>query len=561
MVDGFRIGRIQNEPDLASEANFDLARRWLTTCENEHTDCLKDCSPNLPARVIDVGAKNHDQTLRLVSTRDHSGHYAALSHCWGGKVSPLLLTSNIDHFEDVIRFRDLPPTFQDAVTITRELNIRYLWIDSLCIIQDSKADWEQESKKMGLYYTNSTVTIYASRAESSTCGIFQRDTQPPLAGPNPTCINLFPKPKTGPQIKVQAMDFVDEDLNWLDLYGALASRGWALQESILAPRHLYFGKRQIYWKCHQDIYSADGHPAGCRTPHFTYPSLTTALFSSTLANPTETAGTSDEVLLDYYRLVEAYSSRKLSFASDKLPAFGGLAQRIHSSIGGDYLAGLWSGDLHRGLAWYHEMTTCRHVFIYRAPSWSWAVTDEPILIDGEQFRPDQFKMQLIGHEMSLCDSTNPYGQVKCGYIHVRGFVKSLYRSSQSMSFGRSSHPRSPAYYDDIVEGDGHSPGNTMRTVRVIIDDEDCLMTVSEEDEEDENLKIDSDALLPGKYTVLMIGTHEHREREDLIMASGLILRELGENGGNNFERAGLMPRMELDADWLLEWEERTLKLF
>ncbi|KAI0193495.1 HET-domain-containing protein [Astrocystis sublimbata] len=563
IVDGFRIGRVLADPDLRSEANFDLARGWLNTCQNEHTTCPKTHTPGLPTRVIDVGDKNRDIKLRLVTTRGRNGRYVALSHCWGGKVTPLLVTDNIDHFENNIVFEDLPLNFQDAISITRELNIRYIWIDSLCIVQDSKADWEQESKMMGLYYGNSAVTIYALTAERSTTGLFQRNTPPLEVGPNPVYLNLFPGTESDQQIKVHAVNVNDEYLTELDLQCPLAFRGWTLQESVLAPRQLYFGHRQIYWKCPREIQSADGLPAGRRTSYHTYPSLITALFGGTLANPSKTAPAVEEVLLDYYRLVEIYSQRQLSFASDKLPAFSGLAQRIHSSIGGDYLAGLWSCDLHRGFAWYHEMTTCRHASNYRAPSWSWAVTDESILFTDEQFKSDEFKMQLISHSITPVHPENAYGQIKCGCLHIRGWVKSLHRSSQSMSFGKFStgFTLSNAYYDDVVEGDGHLPGNVTTSVRATIDNEDCLITVHEDNKEEQDMEIDFDALLPGQYTVLLIGTYQHHDREDLVMASGLILEQLEDGDGDDFKRAGLMPHMELDPDWLPEWEERRLKLF
>ncbi|KAI1290479.1 heterokaryon incompatibility protein-domain-containing protein [Xylaria venustula] len=299
-VDGFRIGRVQTEPDLESEANFDLARRWLNACENNHTACLKNYTPNLPTRVIDVGGENRGQSLRLVTTHGQSGSYAALSHCWGGQVYPLLLIDNIDRFEFAIEIQDLPLTFQDVIRITRELNIPYLWINSPCIIQNSKADWEQESRQMDLYYGNSIVTIYTSSAESSTSGIFQRHTPPPLTGPSPVYLNLFSGTEENQQIKVQVMDFDDEHLGLLDSNGPLASRGWTLQESMLAPRHLYFGKRQIYWECLQEGQSADGIglPAGPRTPEFTYPSLIPVLFTNTVTHPAKVAGATEEILLD-----------------------------------------------------------------------------------------------------------------------------------------------------------------------------------------------------------------------------------------------------------------------
>ncbi|KAI1758258.1 HET-domain-containing protein [Xylaria castorea] len=561
VVDGFRIGRLQNDPDLASQANFNFARRWLSACQNEHTECLKDYTPELPTRVIDVGAKNYGQTLRLAATRGESGSYVALSHCWGGQVSPLLLSDNIDHFKNVIRFQELPASFQDAVIITRELNIRYLWIDSLCIVQNSKQDWEQESKKMGFYYGNSTLTIFASSAKSSTSGIFQQGAPPPSVGPNPVYLDIFAETEGNQQIKVERMTNEGEYLKQLDVDGPLSSRGWTLQESVLAPRHLYFGKHQIYWKCVQEFQSTDGLPAGFRTPDITYPSLMPILFGNILTDPMKVTVSTENVLLDYYWLIHEYSARQLSCASDKLPAFAGLVQRIHSSIGGDYLAGLWSCDFHRGLAWFREMSTCRHVSSYRAPSWSWAVTDQSIVFRNEQFRSDAFKLQLISFNLSLSDLTNPYGEIKGGYVHVRGFVKSLLRSTQNMSFGRSKSPLGYADFDDIVEGDSDGAYSTISVARAIIDNEDCLLSVHHQWGEDEDLDINFDALLPGKYTALLIGACEHAPRENLLVASCLILRELQSSEGDDFERAGLLAALNFEPGWLSKWEERTLKLY
>ncbi|KAI1172382.1 HET-domain-containing protein [Nemania sp. FL0916] len=565
-IDGFRIGRLQTELDLASEANFDLARRWMNACQNDHTGCLKNSTPDLPTRVIDVGAKSRDQRLRLIITQGQRGSYVALSHCWGGQVSQLLLIDNIDQFKHGIEIQDLPLTFQDAVRIALELNIGYLWIDSLCIIQNSKADWEQESKKMSLYYGNSTLTIYASSSESSTSGIFPRHTPPSCVGPSPVYLDLSSGSEREQQIKVQAIDFDDEHLALLDLRGPLASRGWTLQESILAPRQLYFGKRQMYWQCLQEAQSADGlgHAAGSRTPDAAYPSLRSVLFSDALINPTKVAKATEEILVDYYRLVENYSLRELSVASDKFPAFSGIVQRIHSFIGGDYLAGLWSCDFPRGIAWYKDGRTCRHVSNYRSPSWSWAVTDEGVSVSSEQVRSDEFKLRLISHHITLGNPANPYGQVSGGYLHVRGRIRPLYRSTQSLSFGTSLEKASLGivYYDDIAESDHHDSNDIRTLVSVRIDNEDCLVTVlKSESGEDEDLKVYSDTFLPGKYIVLIIGTYTRVNRgDDLSWASGLILQESEDKETNNFQRVGYLPRIDLDPDWLPEWEEKTLKL-
>ena len=116
---------------------------------------------------------------------------------------------------------------------------------------------------------------------------------------------------------------------------------------MLSPRHLYYGARQRYWECPQEHQSADGVFPGNKTPGDRYDALSAVLYSGTLRQ--RQAGPCDHnaILDDYYTLVEEYSQRKLTFDSDKLPAFSGLVQRLYGALGGNCLAGLWSSDLVR----------------------------------------------------------------------------------------------------------------------------------------------------------------------------------------------------------------------
>jgi hypothetical protein len=125
----------------------------------------------LPTRVIDIGSKGGN--IKLYETTGEKGDYAALSHCWGQSANPVITTSkNLPERMASIKFNDLPKTFQDAVTITRHLEVPYLWIDSLCIIQDSAEDWAKEAMKMSSVYTDALVTIAADGSEDSKGGCF-----------------------------------------------------------------------------------------------------------------------------------------------------------------------------------------------------------------------------------------------------------------------------------------------------------------------------------------------------------------------------------------------------
>ncbi|KAF2811222.1 heterokaryon incompatibility, partial [Mytilinidion resinicola] len=99
-------------------------------------------------------------------------NYVALSHYWGNTHTFITTSTNLAKTYEGIPWLELPKTFQDAVIINRRLGIRYLWIDSLCILQDSESDWHFESARMGEIYTNSYITSAASLAPNGGTGIF-----------------------------------------------------------------------------------------------------------------------------------------------------------------------------------------------------------------------------------------------------------------------------------------------------------------------------------------------------------------------------------------------------
>lgn len=117
----------------------------------------------LPRRVLDLG-KNEgrlDGDIQLVEPPKISAPYVALSHCWVKRTVPSTTTENRRAHLDHISFGSLPQTFQEAIKVCRWLAIRYLWIDSLCIIQNDPVDWEQQAAKMDSIYENAFFSIAA----------------------------------------------------------------------------------------------------------------------------------------------------------------------------------------------------------------------------------------------------------------------------------------------------------------------------------------------------------------------------------------------------------------
>jgi len=146
-----------------------LAKAWLDDCVDNHTTC-RNISQKIPTRVIKVGSEGSNPVL--YATEHESSPYAALSHCWGSSDILRTTTATIHERKEGISMESLPKTFQDAVIITRKLGIEYLWIDSLCILQDSEEDWNREAAKMALVYSGATVVISADAARSSADGCF-----------------------------------------------------------------------------------------------------------------------------------------------------------------------------------------------------------------------------------------------------------------------------------------------------------------------------------------------------------------------------------------------------
>lgn len=171
----WQSGSLQLDLDLSSDTNFSIARNWLGSCLSNHIKGGLANDTHLPTRLIDVGSNDSKFVPRLVSTTDTMGKYAVLSRCWGGNIAFQTTTETIGRMFQGMSLTEMPMNFRPAITITQNLGLRYLWIDSICIIQNSR-DWEVEASKMADIYANATVTIAAVVAHNSTYGILRHST-------------------------------------------------------------------------------------------------------------------------------------------------------------------------------------------------------------------------------------------------------------------------------------------------------------------------------------------------------------------------------------------------
>ena len=174
--------------------------------------------------------------------------YTALSHRWGvhppSKTDPRFCTTddNVDARLNGFTLSELPKTFRDAVRVTRELEIDYLWIDSLCIIQWNSEDWKREADRMEDVFASAYCTIAATSAADSDAGFLARNTSTEYirvqdSAGNEVCVCTH-------------MDDFKNDVEQAELN----KRAWVMQERILSRRTIHFSANQTYWECGEGVY-------------------------------------------------------------------------------------------------------------------------------------------------------------------------------------------------------------------------------------------------------------------------------------------------------------------
>lgn len=222
-----------------------LLRQWLDVCDTEHghrtAEFLGTGALQMPTRLIHI----LDSKIHLETTQESSFvRYLALSHCWGKSPKLRTLTSNLSAFCTEIPYDRLPLNFQEAIKVARGLRISYLWIDSLCIVQDDVEDWEREAGRMGQVFSNAYCTIAATSAASSDEGFLTRHGNPPLYATIET-------PDGGILHVSEFMGDYHQDVE----LAPLNTRGWVLQERALSRRTLHFTQTQVYWECGKGVHS------------------------------------------------------------------------------------------------------------------------------------------------------------------------------------------------------------------------------------------------------------------------------------------------------------------
>jgi hypothetical protein len=233
-------------PGPSDPAYFKLLKEWIKDCDDTHACCPRNLTEYFfPTRIIDVGKVDSNAIMIKYDTWTRGGShrpYVALSHRWGQPGEYQTICTNKAHIvgqtERTVEMADLPKTFQDAVVITRNLGVSYLWIDSLCVVQDDKDDWNRESKLMEDVYGSAYCTLAATCAKGTNDGFLK-----PTPARQIVTIEE-PQSKT-PFYLCDAIDDFYEDVDQSDLN----KRAWVLQERALSRRTIHFAQSQTYWEC------------------------------------------------------------------------------------------------------------------------------------------------------------------------------------------------------------------------------------------------------------------------------------------------------------------------
>ncbi|GME61995.1 heterokaryon incompatibility protein [Neofusicoccum parvum] len=306
----------------------------------------------------------------------------------------------------------LPRTFRDAMIITWRLGYRYLWIDSLCIIQNSEEDWMQEAGRMSEVYQNSVFTISATASQRATDGLFKR--RPPYLFRNPGNVGSGTRPSFWSLAPRDLWDLGVESRRKL----GLPRRAWALQERVLSRRILHYSSLGVFWECDK-LRRSELVPDHSTSRQFA--GLLQQLSTTSHETP------SSEWHRHWASLIKDYSERQLTYPDrDKLAALSGVAKAFQFQLHDEaYVAGLWNDkeDLLRNLMWSAVKKTPRPAKpIYRAPSWSWASLDAPVSLPLSCYGHDLVSFVDIQHAQTKpLSAADPMGRLVDGFVTFVGF--------------------------------------------------------------------------------------------------------------------------------------------
>jgi len=355
----------------------EIIRRWMQICQREHPECSNTPQSSLPTRVIDVGTIQLEEVRLHTTAKTDTGPFVALSYCWGTSGNLTTTISNLAAHSRAIPWPCIPKIMRDAIQITRELGIRYIWIDALCIVQDDPQDWNREAAQMKDIYTNACLVISGTRAGDCHQSLFgERRASATGSGERvPTSFSHELVVSDDDQPPVYVREALGHDL----LYDAkqdlerhrLLGRGWTFQERLLATRTAHFTSSELMWECNQ------GFMCECGSAQL---DGSLSLLRRALQAPNEASS-------HWKKIVRAYSARSFTSARDRLVALDGVTHLFKDLGWGSYSFGLWEKDIVGQMLWqalpdnrnaHAEALPEAYRSVMLGPSWSWVSTNREV---------------------------------------------------------------------------------------------------------------------------------------------------------------------------------------
>lgn len=388
-----------------------LLRNWLNTCTSSHSLCkaVPSEAPFCPTRLLEVVTVNDSEVvIKLCENGKPRMKYIALSHRWGQNMlvleddnfpSKFANKVSLENLRSGVQVYHLSATFQDAIASITQLGVHHIWIDALCIIQNSSADWDKESVQMHNVYGSAFCTLAAtSSADGSEPLLYDRHAGATsfseiLPSWNFEHKDLDDLPRE--RIQIIPLDFWRANVH----DAALNRRGWVFQERLLSQRVIHFGRMQLFWECMECDWCetfSNGLPPLLETSETRLKgsdkdrnggalmnhgskrlterpdginssssaedapeagsSLTSALASLTIESSSELTGLEGYFL--WSRALEKYCTTRLTYGKDKLLAISGLAKRMETVLDDLCFSGLWKTVMPSQLLWrvnnYHS---------------------------------------------------------------------------------------------------------------------------------------------------------------------------------------------------------------
>lgn len=357
--------------ELSDDFLVRRARAQIRDCRKNHIQC-KATAGRLPKRVIDVNPTGDGSTVRVhITGRHEKTPYVALSYCWGGEQKVTTTAKTLAANLISIPKNTLDQTIQDAIVMTKKLGFHYLWVDSLCIIQDNYDDKAKEIQVMDDIFRNATLTIAAASAAHAHQGFLGPKCAAMLESKHKLPLRL-PEGELG-YITAIAEKTIKGKAKW-----PLETRAWALQEAILSRRMLIFADGDVRYQCQTlDLYPVVPNPV---------------VYADRIERlPRRHHELKTFLQVKWYDILEDYTRRSLSNENDRLIAISGIVKRLQSRMANtvdmdtdEYFAGMWKSGIAGNLLWYTRSplpinsSMTRSSIAQNSPSFSWASLGAPV---------------------------------------------------------------------------------------------------------------------------------------------------------------------------------------